>query len=751
LKIYKVGGAVRDHLLGIPSKDNDYVVVESSPQEMLDLGYESVGKDFPVFLHPGTREEYALARKESKRGYGYKGFDFEVSNVTLEDDLFRRDLTINAIAMDANNTIIDPYEGVSDLKKEILRHVSDHFREDPLRVLRVARFAAKLDFGIHETTLKLMCDIVESGELNYLTPERIRLELEKALATPKPSLFFRVLNLCGALKVIFPELYNLIGVEHSPDHHPEGDGFEHTLSAIDYACELSDKISVRFATLTHDFGKALTKKEDYPHHLDHDINGVPLVEKFCERLKVSNEFSTLALKVTRWHMLAQHSLELKAKNILKLLTSINAIRNPLILEDFLVCCQADNLSKLNKRRFVQKPFLELALEEILNLNIKSLTQKYSGKVLGDEIKAHRILALKKFQSIFKSNRGEEIIIQKNRLIKKFKQNHPNKVLVGLVIAGSHFFDMDSEKSDLDFKGIYLSYDEEKRKEINYGTNQTNTQRNTSEDVDCNLFSIDKFLDLLANGDFNMLEMLFAPSNKILIDTPLYQWLRKIRNIFITKDISAFIGFIKKEFFKFGISKDNFNAQIRFLEFLKKYSPETRLINIWQDIEEYSKDEKNLMRITTSKTGSNVLVKSFIVAQRLYQATISISYLRDSLEEKISRYGHRMKNRGEDGFDYKGLYHSMRLVMEAKDIVERDTLELPFSQKRKEILRKIKNGEIDKEELSNNILKEIEYLRQFDHSDDKNKRIVEYLVERIKYNLKTEIQIMKFIKGTATNF
>jgi len=744
MKIYKVGGYVRDIILGLPSKDTDYIIVNSSPQEMLDLGYESVGKDFPVFLHPETREEYALARKEFKRGHGYHGFDFEVSDVTLEDDLYRRDLTINAIALDADNNLIDPYGGVSDLKEGILRHVSTHFSEDPVRVLRVARFAAKLGFTVHPYTLALMRYMVENGELNYLTPERIRLELEKALATSKPSTFFIILNACGALKIVFPELYNLMGVLHSPDHHPEGDAYWHTLSAIDYACELSGKISVRFATLCHDFGKAMTLKEDYPHHLDHDLNGVPLVEKFCERLKVSNEFSTLALKVTRWHMFAQHSLELKAKNILKLLTSINALRNPTVLEDFLVCCQSDNLSKLNKRRFIQKPFLELALEEILNLDIKPLTKKYQGKVLGDEIKAHRILALKKFKQIFHSNRGEEIVIQKNKLVERFYQEYPNKKIILLVIAGSHFFDMDSESSDLDFRGIYLSYDEEKRNEINFGTNQTNTQRNTSEDIDCNFYSVYKFLDLLAAGDFNMLEMLFAPTSKILIDTPLYQWLRKIRSIFITKDISAFIGFIKKEFFKHGLSKDNYNSQVRFLEFLKKYSPETRLTEIWQDLENYSKDEKNLMRITTSKTGSNVLVKSFVIAQRLYQATISISYLRDSLEEKISRYGHRMKNRGEDGFDYKGLYHSMRLVMEAKDIIDKNALELPFSQKRKEILRKIKNGEIDKEKLSNNISKEIEYLRQFDHSDEKNKRYLEDLVNRIKWNLQSEIEIIKII-------
>ena len=257
IKIYKVGGYVRDKIMGIESNDVDYVVVGATPKEMLNLGFESVGKDFPVFLHPQTREEYALARKEFKRGHGYHGFDFEVSGVTLEDDLYRRDITINAIAMDADNNLIDPFNGKKDLENKTLRHVSLHFREDPLRVLRVARFASKLNFNIHPSTLSLMQEIVNSGELSYLTPERILLELEKALATSKSSIFFRALHSCGALKIIFPEVFNLMGVMHHANFHPEGNGFLHTLAALDYSCELSNKISVRFATLCHDFGKTI--------------------------------------------------------------------------------------------------------------------------------------------------------------------------------------------------------------------------------------------------------------------------------------------------------------------------------------------------------------------------------------------------------------------------------------------------------------------------------------------------------------
>ncbi|MDU3996771.1 MAG: multifunctional CCA addition/repair protein [Escherichia coli] len=289
MKIYLVGGAVRDALLGLPVKDRDWVVVGSTPQEMLDAGYQQVGRDFPVFLHPQTHEEYALARTERKSGSGYTGFTcYAAPDVTLEDDLKRRDLTINALAQDDNGEIIDPYNGLGDLQNRLLRHVSPAFGEDPLRVLRVARFAARyahLGFRIADETLALMREMTHAGELEHLTPERVWKETESALTTRNPQVFFQVLRDCGALRVLFPEIDALFGVPAPARWHPEIDTGIHTLMTLSMAAMLSPQVDVRFATLCHDLGKGLTPPELWPRHHGHGPAGVKLVEQLCQRLR----------------------------------------------------------------------------------------------------------------------------------------------------------------------------------------------------------------------------------------------------------------------------------------------------------------------------------------------------------------------------------------------------------------------------------------------------------------------------------
>jgi tRNA nucleotidyltransferase/poly(A) polymerase len=305
VKSYLVGGAVRDGLLGLPVKDKDWVVVGATPQQMLDAGYQQVGRDFPVFLHPQSHEEYALARTERKSGSGYTGFTcYAAPDVTLEQDLLRRDLTVNALAQDDNGTIIDPYGGRADLQNRLLRHVSPAFGEDPLRVLRVARFAARyahLSFRIADETLTLMRDMTAAGELEHLTPERVWKETEGALGTRNPQVFFQTLRDCGALKVLFPEIDSLYGVPAPEKWHPEIDTGVHTLMTLTMSAMLSPEIDIRFATLCHDLGKGLTPKHLWPRHHGHGPAGVKLVEQLCLRLKVPNEMRDLAKLVAEFH------------------------------------------------------------------------------------------------------------------------------------------------------------------------------------------------------------------------------------------------------------------------------------------------------------------------------------------------------------------------------------------------------------------------------------------------------------------
>ena len=345
MHIYLVGGAVRDRLLGLPVHERDYVVVGAHAEELLSLGFTPVGRDFPVFLHPQTREEYALARIERKQGHGYTGFAcYASADVTLEDDLLRRDLTINAIAEEENGTLHDPYGGLKDLEARVLRHVSPAFREDPLRVLRAARFAARfhhLGFTLAPETQLLMQEMVASGELAHLTPGRVWKELEKVLHGADPQIFFQVLRDCGALQVIIPELDKLFGIPARPQWHPEVDTGIHVLMAIEQAARISPDGEVRFATLCHDFGKGLTPPEVLPSHHGHGERGVPLIRDFCQRLRVPNDYRDLALLVSEFHSIIHIALELRSSTLLRFFDRADAWRKPRRLQQLLDCCRAD--------------------------------------------------------------------------------------------------------------------------------------------------------------------------------------------------------------------------------------------------------------------------------------------------------------------------------------------------------------------------------------------------------------------------
>ncbi len=342
MKIYQVGGAVRDNLLGLTIKDRDWVVVGSTPAEMERLGFKAVGQDFPVFLHPQTHEEYALARTERKSGTGYKGFVFNATpEVTLEQDLARRDVTINAIAQDDSGNIIDPYDGRKDLELRILRHVSDAFIEDPLRVLRVARFAARFSFSSAPATMELMTTLARSGELDTLVPERVWAEMEKALATSSPVTFFEVLKQCGALDLILPEIDQLYGVPQPEKYHPEIDTGVHTMMVLQQAASLTEDTTVRFAALVHDLGKATTPKDKFPAHHGHEERGAKIVEKLCQRLRIPNRYRDLAVIVARYHFICHRIMELREDTVLRKLAAMDAFRRPERFEQFLVACEAD--------------------------------------------------------------------------------------------------------------------------------------------------------------------------------------------------------------------------------------------------------------------------------------------------------------------------------------------------------------------------------------------------------------------------
>jgi tRNA nucleotidyltransferase (CCA-adding enzyme) len=364
MEIYSVGGAVRDELLGLPVKDRDYVVVGATPEDMVKQGYQPVGKDFPVFLHPQTHEEYALARTERKTARGYKGFQVYASpEVTLEQDLARRDLTVNAIAKSNDGQLIDPYNGVADLQAGILRHVSPAFVEDPVRILRVARFAARFGFRIADETLTLMRSMVENGEIDALVPERAWQELARGLMAQTPSRMLLALRECGALARILPEVDRLFGVPQPERWHPEVDCGIHTLLGLDYAAAQDYPLPVRFSVLVHDLGKGTTPKEEWPRHIAHEQRSVALVKPLCSRLRVPNDCRELALVVARFHGLPHRAWELRPETILKLLLDTDALRQPQRFEQFLQACTADYCGRggYENQPFHQADYLREAL------------------------------------------------------------------------------------------------------------------------------------------------------------------------------------------------------------------------------------------------------------------------------------------------------------------------------------------------------------------------------------------------------
>jgi tRNA nucleotidyltransferase (CCA-adding enzyme) len=400
MKAYVVGGAVRDRLLGLPVKDRDWVVVGATPEQMLARGFRQVGKDFPVFLHPQTQEEYALARTERKTGPGYKGFAIHAApDVTLEDDLIRRDLTINAMAETEDGTLIDPYGGADDLERRILRHVSPAFAEDPLRILRVARFAARfepLGFIVAEETLLKMRAIVEAGEVAALVPERVWQETERALAEARPSAYFEVLHACGALAVIAPEIDRLWGVPQSPEHHPEVDTGVHTMMVLESAARLTPETAIRFAALTHDLGKGTTPEEEWPRHVGHEERSVALVGILCARLRVPNDHRELALLSARYHGDCHRALELRPGTVLGLLEALDAFRRPGRFEHFLLACEADFRGRPGYEGldYPQAAWLRRAREAAADVSAAVLSHTgLTGKALGDALSQRRSEAI----------------------------------------------------------------------------------------------------------------------------------------------------------------------------------------------------------------------------------------------------------------------------------------------------------------------------------------------------------------------
>lgn len=401
MQVYKVGGAVRDKLLERKVVDYDYVVVGATIEEMLAAGYTPVGKDFPVFLHPQTHDEYALARTERKVARGYHGFEFFAdSDVTLEEDLIRRDLTINAIAEDEQGNLYDPYHGVDDLNNRILRHVSPSFAEDPLRVLRVARFAARYaDYGfvIADETLAMMQCLVDHDEVDALVAERVWQEVEKALADVNPWIFFTVLRQCGALARLFPELERLFGVPQSQQWHPEIDTGIHTMMVLEQAARLTQDTLVRFAALVHDLGKGTTPKEEWPKHIAHEFRGVALVEGLCQRLKVPKHYTALALLVTEFHLNYHRIEELKPSTIVDLLSRLDAFRRPQRFEQFLLACEADAKGRLgyenssaDKTQRCRDFFY--AANQVQTKEI--VTQGFKGFEIAEQLRIKRIAAVK---------------------------------------------------------------------------------------------------------------------------------------------------------------------------------------------------------------------------------------------------------------------------------------------------------------------------------------------------------------------
>lgn len=411
MQVYLVGGAVRDRLLGLPARERDWVVVGARPEELEQQGYLPVGRDFPVFLHPQTREEHALARLERKTGPGYRGFATQFSpDVTLEEDLRRRDLTINAMAERITNetivpikpvisSVIDPYGGLRDLEAKVLRHVSEAFVEDPVRILRVARFAARfadLGFRVADETRELMKRMVVSGEANALVPERVWQETERALATTRPEVYFEVLRDCGALAVVFPEIDALFGIPQPPKWHPEIDTGVHVMMVLRCAAKLSDSVAVRFAALMHDLGKARTPQNHWPSHHGHEELGVPLIEALAARLRVPNDCRELAILAARHHGVVHRAAELRPSTVLELLEKTDAFRRPERFADLLLTCEADARGRagLEDRDYPQANYLRRARDAAAAVTLSAADREgLDGAAIGKRLRELRLDAV----------------------------------------------------------------------------------------------------------------------------------------------------------------------------------------------------------------------------------------------------------------------------------------------------------------------------------------------------------------------
>ena len=407
MKVYLVGGAVRDQLLGVPVKDRDWIVVGADPATLLSLGYQQVGKDFPVFLNPKTKEEYALARTERKSSAGYTGFICDFSpTITLEQDLIRRDLTINAMAQSEDGEIIDPYGGKQDLENRILRHISPAFSEDPLRALRVARFAARyhsLGFKIASETLSLMAELAQSEELQHLTAERVWLETEKALNEKNPEIYFETLHKTGALRVLFPEIDALYGVPNPVKHHPEVNSFIHTMLVLKQAVNLTEnnpilnKSAVRFAAICHDLGKALTPQNILPHHYGHEQAGIKPTRTLCKRLKVPSYFQELAELTCEFHTHIHKAFELRAETVITLFNRFDVWRKPQRFQEFLQVCLADTRGRtgFENKDYPQIDYINQLLQAANEVDVQQvIADGFEKQEIRNELTKRRILAVK---------------------------------------------------------------------------------------------------------------------------------------------------------------------------------------------------------------------------------------------------------------------------------------------------------------------------------------------------------------------
>lgn len=404
MQVYLVGGAVRDEQLGLPVKERDWCVVGATPEELLNAGYKQVGKDFPVFLHPKSNEEYALARTERKTAAGYHGFAFDTSSgVTIEEDLSRRDLTINAIARDGDGNIIDPFNGLADIRHRLLRHVSDAFAEDPVRILRAAKFAARfahLGFRIAPETRDLMRQMVANGEADALVPDRVWKETEAALVGKNPRIYFEALRACGALRVVLPEVDALFGIPQPAQWHPEIDTGLHTMMVIDQAEHISSDLEVRFAALVHDLGKATTNKSELPSHPGHEQRGNKLITKLAERLPVPRACRDLGMIAAEFHTHCHRALELRAATIVKVLEKTDAFRRPDRFENFLLVCEADARGRmgLEDRDYPQANYLRGAFVAASAVDSASIAKSYEGSDIAEAIRKERISAVGKYCS-----------------------------------------------------------------------------------------------------------------------------------------------------------------------------------------------------------------------------------------------------------------------------------------------------------------------------------------------------------------